>query len=117
MEFFHFICLSWKDLIDDAVNIIFLNLIISYGFVPSWSIIFMFGMFLADFKILDLEFLSDIIREFFNLDFSKKLLNSLVFLISFLKSSTTKRDFDLIFCESSWNKPSCLIFLLTFLTL
>ena len=48
----------------------------SYAFAPSCSIIFIFGIFLADFIIFDLEFLSEIIREFLSLYFSKNALNN-----------------------------------------
>ena len=49
----------------------------------------------------DVEFLSEIISEFFNLYFSKNLLNNLVFFISFLKSSRTKSEFNLFFCDKT----------------
>ena len=61
MNFFHFESLSWRDLIDEVVNITFLYFKRSYTLVPSWSIIFRLGIFLADLIILDLEFLSEII--------------------------------------------------------
>ena len=71
MEFLHFETLSWKDLIDEVVNITFLYFKRSYALVPTWSIIFRFGIFLADLIIFDLESLSKIISELFNLHFSK----------------------------------------------
>ena len=76
MEFFHFETLSWKDLMDVAVNITFLYFKRSYALVPSCSMIFKFGIFLTDLIIFVLEFLSEMIIEFFNFIFTKKLLNN-----------------------------------------
>ena len=66
-----------------SVKITFLYFKRSKTFAPSWSIILMSGIFLADFIILDLESLSDIKMEFFKLFLFKNSLNNLVFFISF----------------------------------
>ena len=51
------------------------------------------------------------IRESFNLNFTKKLLNSLVFFISSLKSSTTNSELTCRICDKTWNNPIFLTFL------
>ena len=59
-------------LIEEVVNITFLYFKISYALAPSWSIIFKFGIFLADLIIFAFDSLSDINKEFFKFQIKKR---------------------------------------------
>src|SRR5210317_255647 len=97
MKFIHYEYLFSSAFIELSVKTTFLNFIISKLLKLFTSVTFTFGIFLTDFSILSLEFLSRIINELVISNFLIIECISLVFLISLLKSLNTSKFLFLFF--------------------